>query len=123
MKHRLERVREVIKRELGTIIGRTLTFEGALVTVNDVDITPDLKQSHIFIGVIGNDAQKKHVMETLEQNRPLLQHEMSKRVILKYTPILHFKLDDSIERGARVIDIMDHLGLTHQKPDDDDEVR
>ena len=118
MKHRLERVRELIKRELGSAINRLVTFEAALVTVNSVDITPDLKQAHIFISVIGNDAQKRLAIETLEKNRPLLQHEVSKRVILKYTPILHFQLDDSIERGARVIDIMDSLGLKHESPDD-----
>ncbi|MEO6847007.1 MAG: 30S ribosome-binding factor RbfA [Chthoniobacterales bacterium] len=118
MKHRLERVREVIKRELGMAITRTLTFDGALVTVNGVDITPDLKQAHIFIGIIGNDSQKKHVVETLEKNRSLLQQELSKRVVLKYTPILNFRVDDSVERGTRVIDLMDNLGLSHKNPED-----
>lgn len=118
MKHRLERVREVIKRELGMAITRTLTFEGVLVTVNAVDVTPDLKQAHIYIGVIGNDAQKRQVLETLEKNRPLLQQEVSKRIVMKFTPIFHFKIDYSVERGTRVIDIMDNLGLPHQKPDD-----
>ena len=121
MKHRLERVKEVIKRELGMAITRNLTFDGVLVTVNSVDITPDLKQSHIFIGVIGSDAQKRQVLEVLEQNRALLQHEVAKRVVLKYTPILHFKIDDSIERGTRVIDLMDHLGLTHPEPEEDEQ--
>jgi len=44
MKHRLLRVNEVVKRELSTIITRDMTFEDALVTVNDVDVTPDLKR-------------------------------------------------------------------------------
>ena len=55
MKHRLERVNEVIRRELGDLINREVTFQAALVTVQQVDITPDLKHAHVFISVMGTD--------------------------------------------------------------------
>jgi ribosome-binding factor A len=45
----------------------------------------------------------------------MLQRELAKRVVLKYTPHLNFKLDDSIERGSRVLEIMQDL----EKPRDD----
>jgi ribosome-binding factor A len=120
MKYRLERVREVLKRELGSIMVRELRFSSPLVTVSDVDITPDLKQAHVFISAIGNDTQRREAIELLDQNRVMLQHELSKRVVIKYTPHLNFKLDGSIERGARVITIMDELGLTPEKPASED---
>jgi len=116
MKYRLERVREVLKRELGSIMVRELRFSSPLVTVSDVDITPDLKQAHVFISAIGSDAQRREAIELLDQNRAMLQHELSKRVVIKYTPHLNFKLDESIERGSRVITIMDELGLIPEKP-------
>ena len=47
MKHRLLRVNELLKRELSTIITREITFAGVLVTVNQVDVTPDLKHAHL----------------------------------------------------------------------------
>jgi ribosome-binding factor A len=50
-------------------------------------------------------------LAVLEQNRAMLQTEVAKRVVLKNTPHLGFKLDDSIERGARVMDILNDLGL------------
>lgn len=121
MKYRLERVREVLKRELGVIMVRELRFTSPLVTVSDVDITPDLKQAHVFVSAIGNDREQREAIELLEQNRVMLQHELSKRVVIKYTPHLNFKLDGSIERGARVITIMDELGLTPDKPTTEDE--
>ncbi len=121
MKYRLERVREVLKRELGAIMVRELRFTSPLVTVSGVDITPDLKQAHVFVSVIGNDRQQHEAIELLEQNRAMLQHELSKRVVIKYTPHLNFKLDGSIERGARVINIMDELGLIPEKPSSDEE--
>ncbi|MDD5201309.1 MAG: 30S ribosome-binding factor RbfA [Terrimicrobiaceae bacterium] len=119
MKYRLKRVCEVLKRELGLIIVRELRFSSPLVTVSDVDITPDLKQAHVFVSVIGNDAQGRDAIEQLQKNRAMLQHELSRRVTLKHTPHLNFKLDESLERGTRVISLMDELGLIPRTPGDE----
>ena len=108
MKHRLLRVNEIVKRELSMIVTRDLTFENALVTVNDVDVTPDLKNAHVFVSVLGK-GNAKDVIEKLEANRVQLQAELSKHVVLKYTPHLNFHLDDSIERGARVFKILQEI--------------
>lgn len=115
MNHRLQRVCEVLKRELGVLIVRDLTFPVPLVTVSGVDITPDLKQAHIHVSAMGTDAQKRKVITILEDNRVMLQSGISKRLILKNTPHLHFRIDESIERGSRVLDILDDLGLD-EKP-------
>jgi len=119
MKYRLARVCEVLKRELGAIMVRELKFSSPLVTVSGVDITPDLKQAHVFIGAIGNDVQRREAIELLTKNRAMLQQELSKRVVIKNTPHLNFKLDEALERGTRVISIMDELGLIPEKPADD----
>jgi len=111
MKHRPERVCEVLKRELGAIILRELDFAPLLVTISAVDITPDLKQAHIYVSALGSPGQQRGVLETLEKARALLQREIAKRLALKYTPHLHFKIDEAIERGTRVLGIMDELGL------------
>ena len=117
MKHRLERVNELIKRELGELITREVSFQAALVTVQHVDITPDLKQAHVFISVIGSDAEAKAAMSALHSSRAVLQHLLSKRIILKYTPHLHFKLDESIVRGTRVINILEQIGIPPDEPE------
>lgn len=105
MKHRLLRVNEIVKRELSTIITREMTFDDVLVTVNQVDVTPDLKNAHVFVSVLGKGSHKA-VISALEANRTHLQSELSKHVVLKYTPHLNFHLDDSIERGDRVFKIL-----------------
>ena len=115
MKHRLERVNELIRRELSEIINREVTFHAALVTVQQVDITADLKHAHVFISVMGSDDDAKEAMARLHASRVNLQHLLSKRVVLKFTPHLHFKLDESIERGNRIIDL---LGEIEIPPDD-----
>jgi ribosome-binding factor A len=110
MKYRLKRVNELIKRELSEIIARELTFRAALVTVQAVDVTPDLRNAHVFVSVIGAKGEQKSVIEKLEAHRSELQRLMARRVILKYTPLLRFKLDESIERGVRVVEILEQIG-------------
>lgn len=111
MKHRLERVCEVLKRELGVIILREFDFTPVLVTISAVDVTPDLKQAHVFVSALGSPGQQRNVLEKLEGARSHLQGEIAKRITLKHTPLLHFKIDEAIERGSRVLSIMNELGL------------
>jgi ribosome-binding factor A len=110
MKHRLERVNEVVKRELSELINREINFSSqVLVTITAVDIAPNLRQCTVFVSVVGKQEQKSHVLDALENHRIMLQRELSKRVILKYTPHLNFKLDESVERGNRVLNIIQDL--------------
>ncbi len=111
MKHRLERVNEVLKRELSDLIQREFTFEAKLVTVQQVDVTPDLKHAHVYISMLGSEEQKRAAMAQMHEKRRHLQGEVSKRVTLKFTPQLHFALDDSVERGTRILNILDDLHL------------
>ncbi len=120
MKHRLARVCEVLKRDLGVIILRELTFTSPIVTISSVDITPDLKQAHIYVSAHGTANQKRNALTVLTNNRALLQSELAKRVVLKHTPHLHFHIDESIERGIRVLGIMDELGLDAPTPEKHD---
>jgi len=108
MKHRQLRVNEVVKRELSAIIAREINFEGILVSVNAVDVTPDLKSAHVFVSILGPEPGAS-VITKLEARRPALQAELSRHVVLKYTPHLVFHLDDSIERGSRVLEILQDL--------------
>ena len=109
MKHRQLRLNELVKRELSGIIAREINFEGALVSINAVDVAPDLKSAHVFVSTLGAD-NRDSVIDKLEAYRPALQAQLSQHVVLKYTPHLIFHLDESIKRGARVLEILDDLG-------------
>ena len=102
------RVNEIVRRELSTIITRDLTFEDVLVTITDVDVTPDLKNAHVFVSVLGKGSSAP-VMEKLDAQRTVLQAELAKKVVLKYTPHLVFHLDHSTERGTRVVQILQEI--------------
>lgn len=106
MKHRQLRVNELLKRELSGIIAREITFGDVLVTVHHVDVTPDLKNAHVYVSVLGS---RDKVLPQLEEHRVALQTQLARNVVLKYTPHLIFHLDDSIERGTRVIEILQEI--------------
>ena len=112
------RVRELLKREIGSLLTNDYSFN-ALVTVNDVDVTPDLKNAHIFIGIIGNESEKNKIVNRLNKDRGAIQHKVSKRVVMKFTPKMHFKSDLSIERGVRTLSIIESLDDGVFKEDSD----
>ena len=109
MKYRLARVAEILKRELSAAVLREVPSDGVLITVNSVDVSPDLRNAIVYVGVLGTAGQQKQAIERLEHHRVVLQAECAKRVVLKFTPHLKFKLDESLERGSRVLDILSEI--------------
>ena len=111
--HRPERVRELLKREIGEAIRREIPVEqSGLVTVNGVDMAGDLKQATVFVSILGSAQQRKSGLALLRKNRARIQGLLGKAVILKYTPLLRFVIDDSLARGNKVLAILEELDKT-----------
>jgi ribosome-binding factor A len=117
--HRLERVREVLKRAIGEAIRREIPVsEAGLVSVNDVDCAGDLQSATVYISILGNPDQQKRGMELLGQHRIRIQGLVGRAVVLKYTPTLRFAVDDSVVRGNRVLQIIEELEKTSPPTDE-----
>jgi ribosome-binding factor A len=107
---RHERVRELLKRELGEILRREMPIaETGLVSVNSVEMSDDLQHATIFVSVLGNAEQAKAAARVLARDAVRFQNLMARSVVLRYTPRLSFVADDSIERGNRVLKILNDL--------------
>src|SRR5437773_4756941 len=107
---RLQRVRELLKREIGEAIRREFEVsEAGLITVNDVDVTGDLHSAIVFISILGNADQQKRGLNLLTRHRKRIQGLVARAVVLKYTPTLKFMMDDSVVRGNRVLAIIEEL--------------
>ena len=118
---RLQRVRELLKREIGEAIRREFhVSEAGLITVNDVDLAGDLKSATVFISILGNPDQQKRGFQLLNEHRIRLQGFIGRAVVLKYTPKLKFAFDDSIVRGNRVLQIIEELEKTTPADDIED---
>jgi len=110
MSQRIARVNELLKREISTFVERNFEFPGVLVTIHGVNTAVDLKAALVFIGVIGSATDSKSIVDKLNRKRGMIQSAVMKRVVLRNTPQLTFKIDDSIERGVKVLDILDEIG-------------
>ncbi len=107
---RLQRVRELLKREIGEVIRREFQVSDAgLITVNDVDVAGDLHSAIVFVSILGNADQQKRGFSLLTRHRKRIQGLIGRAVVLKYTPTLKFMMDDSVVRGNRVLGIIEEL--------------
>ena len=107
---RLQRVRELLKREIGEAVRREFHVSDAgLITVNDVDVAGDLKSAVVFVSILGNAEQQKRGFQLLAEHRVRIQNLVARSIILKYTPALKFVFDDSIVRGNKVLQIIEEL--------------
>ena len=110
---RQERVRELLKREIGEAIRREFDVSDVgLINVNDVDVGGDLKSAVVFVSILGNADQQKRGFTRLAEHRARIQSLVARAVVLKYTPTLRFLLDDSVVRGNRVMQIIEELEKT-----------
>jgi ribosome-binding factor A len=122
---RQQRVRELLKREIGEAIRREFTVsEVGLITVNDVVVAGDMKSATVFISILGKAEQQKRGFEMLTQHRIRIQGLVAHAVVLKYTPTLRFVIDDSLARGNKVLQLIDELDkispVPEPQPDEDD---
>ena len=107
MSRRLDRVNELMKREIGAVLQRDFEFHKVLVTVREVEVTPDLKEAKVWIGVVGGPAAP--VIERLNARHGFIQNKVMKRVVLKSTPVLDFRHDESVARGVDIVRLLEEV--------------
>jgi len=111
MNTRGEKIKKALIKELSQIIQQGLNdprIEG-IITVTDVDLSPDYRYAKVYISIFGEDEHKKQVMEAIEDSNSLIRREISRRIRLKHTPELNFTLDESIEKNAKINDLLDKI--------------
>src|SRR5205085_7980512 len=110
MSVRQERVRELLKRQIGEVIRREFPVEEVgVITVNEVGVSGDLHSATVFVGIVGSELQRKKAINILQKDRKRLQGLVARTVVLKYTPQLRFVADDSGMQATRVLAILDEI--------------
>ncbi len=105
---RLDKVNELMKREIGSFIQKEFEWNGTIVSILQVEITEDLKEGRVWVGVVGRMSPAQ-VIEKLTKNRGVIQKAVSKRVVLRNTPRLTFKYDNSAQRGVELVNLLDDI--------------
>jgi ribosome-binding factor A len=111
MTQRTERIDELLRQEIGRALEREVTDPGiGFVTVTKVETVPDLSRARVWVSVIGTAEQRKETLAALRRAMPFVRHGLGSKIRLRRIPELDVRLDDSIERGTRILKIIDELG-------------
>jgi ribosome-binding factor A len=121
MRIRPERVAETIKREMADILASRLRDPrlGGMISVTDVEVTPDLSLARIFVSVLAADDARDRALEALAHSAGFVRHELAPRLGLREVPEIRFLLDTSIQRGARVEELLRRIASGEVIADDD----
>lgn len=119
MSQRQDRVNELLRREISNVLMQDYEWKGLLVTVHDVEVTQDLKEARVWISVLGGAAAP--VLSKLNHDHGKIQNRIMKRIILKSTPILQFRHDDSAVRGVDMVNLLEEVDKLPKAKDSVDE--
>jgi ribosome-binding factor A len=117
---RLERVNQLIKEEISTLLHRELKDPRlGFVSVTEVDVTPDLRTAKVYVSVLGSEAQWVSSLEALASARGFIRNWLRRHLDLRAVPELHFRPDRSMEHAARMQVLL--AGLPPSPPEADAE--
>jgi ribosome-binding factor A len=105
---RVKRLSEEIKKIVSNIIRNELRDPriASMTSIVEVDVTRDLRYVNIYISVLGNEKEKEDTMEGLVKASGFIRREIGKKIKARYTPEVIFKLDESIERGIYMYNVI-----------------
>jgi len=110
MSQRTERVDELLRQEIGEIVAREIADPRVgFTTITEVETTPDLRHAKVWVSVIGQPAERDATIAALRRAVPFVRHELGGRLRLKRIPDLHIELDDTAERGTRILQLLSDL--------------
>jgi ribosome-binding factor A len=118
MTQRTDKIDELLRQEIGSILTREVKDPRVgFATVTRVQTAPDLGHAQVWVSVIGQQAERKETIAALDGVMHFVRRELGSRLRLRRIPILHVRLDDTLERGTRLLHLLDELEAG-RTPDD-----
>lgn len=110
MSQRTDRVDELLRQEIGAIVTRDVADPRVgFATITRVETTPDLRHAKVWVSVIGQPFERRATISALARAMPFIRHELGRTLRIKRIPDLHVQLDDTAERGTRVLQLLSEL--------------
>lgn len=105
--HRQEKLAELIAVELSDLLRtRIKDPRVGFASITHVEVSGDLRHAKVFVSVMGTPEEQAETIKALKHAAGFLRHELASRLVLRYMPEITFKLDMSIEEGARILDLI-----------------
>lgn len=111
VKQRTDRLNSLLKEVISEVIRKDVRnpHVNELMTITRVEITKDLHHAKVFVSVIGDEAAKAETIMALQNAAGFIAVTSSKKVVMRYFPELHFKLDDSVDKHMRIEKILGEI--------------
>jgi ribosome-binding factor A len=109
---RSSRVSDLVRAELSRLVlheAHDPRLKQVTITITDVEMPPDLKSARVFFSCLGGDAERKLALDALRGASGYLRREVGRRCALRYAPELFFVADRSLERGARIEELLNQV--------------
>jgi len=110
MTQRTDRIDELFRQEISGLLAREIADPRiGFATVTQVETTADLRHAKVWVSVIGQPDDRASTVRALERAMPFVRRELGKRLRLRRIPEFSVRLDESIERGTRVMQLINEL--------------
>jgi len=116
---RQKQVNQTIRREISDLLRRQVSdprINSGILSITEVDISPDLKQAKIHVSIMGTEQEKAETLSGLASASDFLRRELGGRIRLRHTPRLMFEIDDSLEKAEYVLQLIDQTAA--ESPED-----
>jgi ribosome-binding factor A len=120
----MRRVNEVMREVIGAAISTDLQDPRiGFVTVTSVETSPDLRHAVVHVSVLGSEEEREQTLAALSSAHGVLQSAINSELHMKRTPALSFAYDDSVERAARITEMLDQLPAADEDGEDSEPER
>ncbi|SES68527.1 ribosome-binding factor A [Natronincola peptidivorans] len=119
---RASRLNEEMKKHISHIIRNELKDPriSSMTSIVAVDVTRDLRYATVYISVLGNENEKTETIKGLEKSSGYVRREVGKKIKVRYTPEIVFKLDESIEKGIDMYHKISKVSENDKLQEDED---
>jgi ribosome-binding factor A len=121
MSNRPERVAQLMRREISDVLQRRMRDPRVtgMISVTDVEVTHDLSSARVYVSIMPDGPERQRSLDALQSAAGFIRHELAPRLGLREVPELRFVLDTSIERGARVDELLRRIDRNEPIEDED----
>ena len=106
---RIERINHLLRQEIADLLTREVkdsALSSALISITDVETSPDLRVAKVYFSVYGDEEVIQAAEAHLKRASGFLHHNLKERLDLRHTPHLEFVVDRSLARGDRIMRLM-----------------
>ena len=123
MNRRIERINSQLRSEISKMILTDIKDPriSGVVSITRVETTGDMSYAKVFVRVYGSDTDKRNTLKAMSSARGFIQNALLHRLAIRRPPSLSFRLDETIEQGNEILELLDSLDIPPEQPTEETE--